>query len=355
MKVLLLAWRMMENWFPTFAVLPLQIISYKCGTETRYMLFPTNYAGSQKTRIIYQSFVLVVKMVLPAIVTLITTFLLVVFLYKKKKFRKTLDTESHTSKPSVDQLDDLTVCLEALAVYFSIFLPPLAVVSALVHTNITDCTYLRGIKHVVSLTLTNSGVNFFIYYWKLSSLSLQSRSPFVVPGSKSNKSQILSYSLATKLQSPPGVYKITFYRFACSQKTQAMLILAFNTTLFLQINYVFFIVEQSFVTQRNVPFPKTMSLNGCKLVKSISEAEMLAHFVTPTHARTHTHTHIDGTHVTYVHIHTYTRHMVHLQPWITVQLTQLYNTIALLLWWVPLGDLCIFQIILLSTCNIYWQ
>ncbi len=133
------------------------------------MLFPTNYSATQKTRIIYQSFVLVVKMVLPVIITLITTFLLVVFLYKRKKFRKTLDTQSHMTKTSIEQLDDLTVCLVALAVGFSIFLPPLAVVSALVHTNITDCTYLRAIRHVVSLALTNSCTNFFIYYWKLSS------------------------------------------------------------------------------------------------------------------------------------------------------------------------------------------
>ncbi len=133
------------------------------------MLLPTNYAGSQRFRIIYQSFVLVAKIILPVVITLVATTMLVMFLQKRNHFRKALDSESDVTGVSSDKLHDLTICLVALAVCFFLLLPPVAVTSALVHTNISDCAYLRAIRHVVSLAQTNSCINFFIYYWKLSS------------------------------------------------------------------------------------------------------------------------------------------------------------------------------------------
>ncbi len=147
----------------------LQIKGFNCPTGTKYFFIPTKYKPSKEVTDIYYASYIIPKYGLPVLVTAIGTGLLVRFLQKQKNVRKAMLSEGpHTNRRKHGEpLDNLTVCLVAIAVCFFVFLIPFTVLASMQYTKIKTCTYLRILPSGVLLALLNSSVNFLIYFWLL--------------------------------------------------------------------------------------------------------------------------------------------------------------------------------------------
>ncbi len=109
---------------------------------------------------------------MPALISAIGTGLLTKFLQKQKQVRRSVLSEGSSASKRKDQeekLDNLTVCLIALAICFLLFLIPFTVSASLRVGDVEECAALRTYTITVSFTMLNSSVNFFISYWLLPS------------------------------------------------------------------------------------------------------------------------------------------------------------------------------------------
>ncbi len=74
---------------------------------------------------------------------------------------------SNPQKEDSKSLNDLTICLIAVAGAFLILVIPFAVVSIILYSKPKSCSFFKAQYIIGPLTLTNSSLNFFLYYWKL--------------------------------------------------------------------------------------------------------------------------------------------------------------------------------------------
>ncbi len=147
----------------SFAGLLLQIEKVPCKDRTLYVILPTRFSMSQEFNEIFSGVSTFLRIVVPVIGTVCTTVLLVVFIQRRKLQAPSSNREEKHRK----QMDDLTVCLIAVSVSFLCLVLPFSVVSILFYTSPTSCSFFTTFYVIVSLTITNSSVNFFIYHWKL--------------------------------------------------------------------------------------------------------------------------------------------------------------------------------------------
>lgn len=127
---------------------------------------------------VFNGVTLLFKRTLPVLVTAVGTFLLVIFLPRRKHTRRTILTEgaSHTT-PNGANLDHLTICLVAVAMSFFIFITPVSVTGSIYYIfrfydttfTIELCTFYRISGLLFLIALSNSSAVFLIYFWKLPS------------------------------------------------------------------------------------------------------------------------------------------------------------------------------------------
>lgn len=142
-----------------------QIKKLHCEKGTRYTLHTTKHGGSQQFNEIYFGTSVFIRSILPVFGTVGTTGLLVKFLQGRKQANLTLTQQGQQAK----QMDHLTICLVVIAICFLLFVFPYAVIIIIYYTNPTICSYYWALYAVGTLTMTNSSVNFGIYFWKLAS------------------------------------------------------------------------------------------------------------------------------------------------------------------------------------------
>ncbi len=133
-----------------------------------HLMLPTELGNNQKFNELFLGTAVFFLVILPVFLTALATALLVKFVQKRKKIRSTVLSEGPAApQPQASQLDDLTMCLIAVAVAFFILVMPIAIISILDYTKPTSCSYKQAEALVAAYTFLNSSVNFFIYYWKL--------------------------------------------------------------------------------------------------------------------------------------------------------------------------------------------
>ncbi len=142
----------------------LQVGKVQCDGEQYFILVLNSLSGGQRFNEIYFAVSVSLRVVAPVLGSIIVTSLLVVFVQKKKKLNQSL-----ASQPSdkTKQMDDLTVCLVAVAFCFFLFVTPFAVISIMFYGRQTGCSFFRAFYIAVSSAILNSSANFFVYYWKL--------------------------------------------------------------------------------------------------------------------------------------------------------------------------------------------
>ncbi len=145
------------------------MLKVTCEDKVKYFLVPTQASGSLLFRTIYFSISAVLRNFLPIIITAVSTALLVKFIQKKKRIRRDMLSVSVTVEQRVreDQLNDLTICLIALAVAFVVFIAPITLLSILFYANVTNCIFYKAIRWAGCFSLLNSSTNFIIYCWKM--------------------------------------------------------------------------------------------------------------------------------------------------------------------------------------------
>ncbi len=141
----------------------LQVRVVKCEKTTFYVRVNSKYSVGQKFNEIYFAISVFLRVIVPVIITIGSTALLVRFIQKRKRSAPSNNQQEQQKR----QMDDLTVCLVAVAVCFLVFVFPFSATSITLYTNPTGCLFYNAQYIIVPLTLTNSSMNFFIYYWKL--------------------------------------------------------------------------------------------------------------------------------------------------------------------------------------------
>ncbi len=129
----------------------------------------SKYSLGQKFNEIYFRVTVFLAATLPVIIITVATALLVRFIQKRQKTRQTMFAEAPSSvnQQQRHELDELTVCLTALAISFLVLVVPFTIWSNVSYTNIFTCSLLKSGFVLLDFNLLNSAVNFFIYYWKL--------------------------------------------------------------------------------------------------------------------------------------------------------------------------------------------
>ncbi len=151
-----------------FCFAAFQVQRVFCDGNLKYFLIPTEFAGPQIYRRIYFGITVVLRNTTPVVITCIGTCLLVHFIQKKKQIRKLALAEGPAAyRGKEKQLDDLTICLIALAATFACLIVPSSMFSLLLYINFTNCSVYKGIMWMVCFIFLNSSLNFVIYYWKL--------------------------------------------------------------------------------------------------------------------------------------------------------------------------------------------
>lgn len=159
----------------------LQIHKIPCDSGRKFVILLSYLAPSQQFREIYFGLSVFLRLGLPIIVTAVGTTLLVIFLKRKSKVRNKVLSELTTSTTQGEhkgrQMDSLTTCLITVAVFYFILIMPGTIlgiydsikVKSLLSGRSGSCKFKIALGVVLLLLLINSSVNFFIYYWKLSS------------------------------------------------------------------------------------------------------------------------------------------------------------------------------------------
>lgn len=168
-KTALVSREIKKKYF-TLACFLLQIQAFACFDGTRFVMLPTKFAVSQKFREIFFGLSVVVRYGFAIAITLVGTMLLTIFLQKKKRVRKTVLSEGsnvQNCQQKGEALDSLTVCLIIIATLYFVLIMPLTVLAGLLYADLDTCVFNNALTVAISLSLTNSSINFFIYYWKL--------------------------------------------------------------------------------------------------------------------------------------------------------------------------------------------
>ena len=157
-----------------------QVHNIPCPTGTKFVILLSSLAPSQTFREIYFGLSVFVRLGLPIMVTAVGTTLLVTFLQRRKKVRNKMLSEVPAitkSELKSEQLDSLTTCLITVALFYFILIMPGTILGIFDATQVKSlltgrkgpCVFSKAVQVVHFLQLTNSSVNFLIYYWKLSS------------------------------------------------------------------------------------------------------------------------------------------------------------------------------------------
>lgn len=141
-----------------------QIKQFQCSFGAIHKVLSTTLASDKALKEYYYGVKLLLVNLLPVLLLALITVIFISFLLRRKQER--IMVLSQTDENS-RKLDNLTLCLVSVAVSFLCLISPHVVYSVMVRVDFMPCVVMQMSYVTIYLSIINSSVNFFIYYFCL--------------------------------------------------------------------------------------------------------------------------------------------------------------------------------------------